>query len=154
MGCWSSRRQDPGWARCPLLPSLSRWGTRGPEAPRDSAHPHSALPGALGPSGYLLVYEIDGAADVDVHEIHLDGAVQQLCTLGHGVGEGALKLCVHGEGEQGDRAEGEGPALPSPVPKPSALEVHQAGTPPVAEARGLGGDMESRTPNPALKFGS
>lgn len=45
---------------------------------------------------YLLVHEVDGAADIDVHKVHLDGAVQQLCTLGHGVGEAAFQLRARG----------------------------------------------------------
>lgn len=44
------------------------------------------------PGHYLPVHEVDGAPDVDVHEVYLDGAVQELRTLGHGVGEGAFKL--------------------------------------------------------------
>lgn len=57
-------------------------------------HPTHTLPsGVLEPSGcYLLVHEVDGAANIDIHKIHLNGAVQQLSTLGHGVGEGALQL--------------------------------------------------------------
>lgn len=61
--------------------------------PRPPPHPHPAHSGVLEPSGcYLLVHEVDGAANIDIHKIHLNGAVQQLGTLGHGVGEGALQL--------------------------------------------------------------
>lgn len=40
----------------------------------------------------LLVHKVNGAANVDVHEVHFNGAIQELRTLGHGVGKGTLKL--------------------------------------------------------------
>lgn len=76
-----------GCHRSPVTGAGARLG------PRPLPHPYSACSGALGPSGrYLLVHEIDGAANVDIHEIHLNGAVQQLSALGHGVRKGTLQL--------------------------------------------------------------
>lgn len=52
-----------------------------------------ALGLAPGQNGHhLLVDEVDGAAHVDVHEVHFDGAVEELSTFGHGVRERALQL--------------------------------------------------------------
>lgn len=41
---------------------------------------------------YLLVNEIDGAAGVYVHKIHIDVLIEQLGTSGHGVWKTAFQL--------------------------------------------------------------
>lgn len=92
--------------------------------------------------GYLLEHEVNGAADIDVHEIHLDGAVQQLGTFGHGVRKGTLKLWP------GGWAESEGLSCLAPCRGYQLLQVRQAGTWPVAEAGGLGGDPGEPDPAP------
>ncbi len=40
----------------------------------------------------LLVNEVDGAAGVYIHKIHIDVLIEQLCTAGHGVWKTALQL--------------------------------------------------------------
>lgn len=41
---------------------------------------------------YLLVDEVNGTAGVYVNKVHFNVAVQQLCTLGHGIGKAAFEL--------------------------------------------------------------
>lgn len=87
--------------------------------------PHRFLGAPPSPTlnlGYLLEHEINGAADIDVHKIHLDGAVQQLGTFGHGVRKGAFKLWP------GGWAGGEGPSCLAPCRGYQLLQVRQVGT--------------------------
>lgn len=76
---------------------VSRWGNRGtrPAGQGLGLGPHPAqAPGQS--SHHLLIDKVDGAAHIDVHEVHVNGAVEELGTFGHGVRERALQL--HQEG--------------------------------------------------------
>lgn len=95
-------RAGPATLLCRRQPNGGNQGAAAPTGPPDTQarawdgvpgyhpRPHHGGPGLQ--SSYLLVHEVDGAPNVDVHEVHVHGAVEQLGALGHGVREGALKL--------------------------------------------------------------
>lgn len=48
--------------------------------------------GMLQTSAYLLVDQVDRTANIDVHKVHINRLVQELCTFGHRVWKCSLQL--------------------------------------------------------------